>query len=265
MTTPRKPTKPKPRTKKTPKGQLATIDRARDLFIANLGAGTLARRYSRGGVQAGARTGQPTEYGYRRVSIDGRFYFEHVVIYAIATGWWPADGWIVHHRNEIRDDNRFDNLELKRKGNHTREHKISKPGTAASGAKNIYRDKRQKRYRVSVMAFGIRYQPTFSDSTCGGRDGAYAAAKKAAAVLRDERQGPLAEGRHVNDIVAEIRAEAAREAREAVLVKSAERRQSRQQVRRAGGARKAVSGRGRHRPDGTGRRSKAAVRRRASA
>lgn len=47
---------------------------------------------------------------------------EHHLVWWWNTGQVVPDGFVVHHKNEIKNDNRFDNLELKEFGVHTRDH-----------------------------------------------------------------------------------------------------------------------------------------------
>jgi len=52
-----------------------------------------------------------TEYGYIRVRCpDGKERFEHVLVWQEVNGKTLPDGWIIHHLNGIRDDNRIVNL-----------------------------------------------------------------------------------------------------------------------------------------------------------
>ncbi len=46
--------------------------------------------------------------GYRYVSIDGREYKEHRLIWVLVTGVWPENQ--IDHKNGVRADNRFENL-----------------------------------------------------------------------------------------------------------------------------------------------------------
>lgn len=50
------------------------------------------------------------------------YAYEHTVIWCAAGEPRPPMGWLIDHRNEDKTDNRFDNLELKRRGSHNAEH-----------------------------------------------------------------------------------------------------------------------------------------------
>lgn len=52
----------------------------------------------------------------------GRYVYEHHLVWWMNTGQLVPEGHVVHHKNEIKRDNSFDNLELKSKGDHTAEH-----------------------------------------------------------------------------------------------------------------------------------------------
>lgn len=60
--------------------------------------------------KVGDRAGSLGKRGYRDISIKGRLYKEHRVIWAMMTGAWPTSD--VDHVNRIRSDNRWTNLRL---------------------------------------------------------------------------------------------------------------------------------------------------------
>jgi len=60
-------------------------------------------------MAAGIRGGHLNSDGYRHISIDGRTYQEHHVIWLLAHGDWPKLDEI-DHINGIKDDNRIENL-----------------------------------------------------------------------------------------------------------------------------------------------------------
>jgi len=55
-------------------------------------------------------TGHITTDGYKVVSVNGRSVFEHVLVAEQVYGGSLPKGAIVHHVNEVRDDNRPENL-----------------------------------------------------------------------------------------------------------------------------------------------------------
>jgi hypothetical protein len=50
------------------------------------------------------------------------YAYEHLVIWCAAGNPRPPKGWLLHHRNEEKTDNRLANLELTRRGDHNAEH-----------------------------------------------------------------------------------------------------------------------------------------------
>jgi hypothetical protein len=50
------------------------------------------------------------------------YAYEHLVVWCAAGNPRPAAGTVLHHRNEVRDDNRIENLEVLPRGAHSRHH-----------------------------------------------------------------------------------------------------------------------------------------------
>jgi hypothetical protein len=50
------------------------------------------------------------------------YAYEHLVVWVAAGNSRPPKGWLLHHKNEIKKDNRLSNLELKRKDRHGVDH-----------------------------------------------------------------------------------------------------------------------------------------------
>lgn len=84
-----------------------TAERARELLDYDQETGALTWRV---GHRAGARAGGDAGRGYRTVSIDGRRYLEHRLIWLHVTGEWPSNE--VDHRDKDRGNNRWCNLRL---------------------------------------------------------------------------------------------------------------------------------------------------------
>lgn len=84
--------------------------RCAELFSYDKVSGILSWRVAHGTARAGDRAGTKKPSGYRMVLIDGRGYQEHRIIWTMERGSLPADGREIDHRNQVRDDNRWDNL-----------------------------------------------------------------------------------------------------------------------------------------------------------
>jgi hypothetical protein len=70
------------------------------------------------------------ENGYRVLSLgDGVGRKEHLKIMEDFLGRKLKKGEVVHHKNQIRDDNRFENLELMSHGEHSRIHREAEKAT----------------------------------------------------------------------------------------------------------------------------------------
>lgn len=60
--------------------------------------------------------------GYRTLTIDGKSVYEHRWLWEQAHGPIPR-GYVVHHKNEVKLDNRLDNFALEYRGSHNKIHK----------------------------------------------------------------------------------------------------------------------------------------------
>ena len=57
------------------------------------------------------------------------YAYEHLVVWVSAGRPKPLSGYLLHHKNEVQSDNRLENLELKRRGDHNSEHLHSRKRT----------------------------------------------------------------------------------------------------------------------------------------
>ena len=60
--------------------------------------------------------------GYPGKRYRGKYVYEHQLVWWQNTGQVVPEGFLVHHKNEDKRDNRFGNLELLSRGAHTKEH-----------------------------------------------------------------------------------------------------------------------------------------------
>lgn len=51
-----------------------------------------------------------------------RYAYEHTIVWWQNTGFVPPAGYIIHHKNENKHDNNFENLELISTSSHTEKH-----------------------------------------------------------------------------------------------------------------------------------------------
>lgn len=82
-----------------------TAERACELFVYAPETGTLSRRVARAG--AGRALKAKSKDGYLALSVDGKNYLGHRVIFLIVAGRWPGQ---IDHINRDRMDNRWSNL-----------------------------------------------------------------------------------------------------------------------------------------------------------
>lgn len=89
-----------------------TVARIRELLDCDPATGTLRwkeRPDCPAFKFAGRRAGTfDRTTGYRRVMIDGRYYYEHVIVWVHARGYWPPRQ--LDHKSGNRVENRLDNL-----------------------------------------------------------------------------------------------------------------------------------------------------------
>lgn len=85
-----------------------TVERLRELLSYDPATGELRWSIRRGNVRAGSLAGSLDSHGYLRVSIDGRFYKAHRLVWMHVHGAWPAGE--IDHINMVKTDNRIANL-----------------------------------------------------------------------------------------------------------------------------------------------------------
>lgn len=86
-----------------------SVDRARELLELDPAIGIVRNRVTRGGrAKAGEVAGTVRSDGYLTISIGGRRYLMHRVVWLLHHGRWPVG--ILDHINRQRGDNRPENL-----------------------------------------------------------------------------------------------------------------------------------------------------------
>src|SRR3990167_3456923 len=104
-------------------------------------------------ARAGRVAGSIMKIGYREISIDGRHYLAHRLVFFYMTGKWPADQ--VDHKNGDPLDNRWRNL--RNASCAQNQHNQRRHRTNTSGFKGVGFDKNSNRWRARIRANGKRY------------------------------------------------------------------------------------------------------------
>ena len=98
--------------------------------------------------------------GYRNISLFGRTYLEHQLIWFIYHGVWPSGQ--IDHINQIRDDNRIVNLRDVSKADNARNR--SRNPNSKLGEHGIWYNMRTRKYVAEITLNGKKvYQKSFDD------------------------------------------------------------------------------------------------------
>ena len=101
------------------------------------------------GKQIGCYTTK--HHRYARMSIDGKYYKVHRIIFLYHKGYLPD---IIDHINGDRYDNKIENLREVNTYQNRQNSRIY--STSTSGVKNVYWDENYKKWRVSFSVNGKR-------------------------------------------------------------------------------------------------------------
>lgn len=153
-----------------------TAEEARQFFSYNPETGDLHWRISRSGVRKDRPAGHTRHDGYAVVSVSGKTYLAHRVVWAVATGHWPDAH--IDHVNGMRNDNRWANLRLATKAENGMNR--GAPLNNTSGFKGVSRNK--KRWSASIHLGGHKQHLGTYDTP----EEAHAAYCKAAKELHGE-------------------------------------------------------------------------------
>ena len=74
---------------------------------------------SKGKAKVGKRAGYRRSGAYRLIGIEGKHYPEHRLAYLLMTKLQPPTDLVIDHKNEIKSDNRWENLQLVTIGENT--------------------------------------------------------------------------------------------------------------------------------------------------
>jgi hypothetical protein len=127
----------------------------KERFVYLKDEGKLIYKIGTGRHKAGARAGSATRKGYRQVGISGKVYSEHRVIWCMVTGEDPGE-LTIDHVNEIKDDNRLENLRL---ATHSEQstYWLKNHGTKLDynpACKYYYKNKRSGKWEVIIRING---------------------------------------------------------------------------------------------------------------
>ena len=87
-----------------------TSEQLKSLFWYDSKTGNLIRKVStNSNTKVGDTAGRITSAGYRQVSVYGKKYVAHHLIWVYHYNEWPKE---LDHINRVRDDNRIENLRL---------------------------------------------------------------------------------------------------------------------------------------------------------
>lgn len=134
------------------------------------------------GRYAGKEAGSFDQEGYRCVTIDGKKYRAHRVVYALHHGIDPV-GHLIDHKDGNITNNRIENLRIA--SNAQNQHNTGLAATNKSGVKGLLYLSRSRLWRASLRDLGKRYCKEFKN-----REDAMAWLKKE----REERHGEFANG-----------------------------------------------------------------------
>lgn len=140
---------------------LVSVDQLREHFLLREG-GVLVRRT---GCRMGRAVGFLNAYGYLRVSLHGKQFMAHRVVFALTYGRWPADE--IDHRNGVRADN--DPSNLREATSAENKHNSPVRRSNACGHKGVYFHKCSGRWMAQIRANGKRiFLGEFSDVAVAG-------------------------------------------------------------------------------------------------
>lgn len=106
--------------------------------------------WTRGGTGRKLKTpiGTVSPNGYRNVTLDGKQYKAHQVVWFLHHGEWPEE---LDHTNRNKDDNRIENLRVVSRS--TQQHNRVMP-LPTSGIVGAHWNKRKQKYKSSIRING---------------------------------------------------------------------------------------------------------------
>lgn len=97
-------------------------------------------------VFVGQRAGSKDKNGYLIIGVDYKAYKAHILAWYYMTGEWPLQD--IDHKNEITDDNKYNNLRLATKSQNGINHSKNKNNT--SGYKGVRWKKDKNKWQAYI-------------------------------------------------------------------------------------------------------------------
>tara|TARA_Y100000114_G_scaffold88305_1_gene81749 strand:+ start:5847 stop:6353 length:507 start_codon:yes stop_codon:yes gene_type:complete len=137
---------------------MITQARAKEAFEYNQETGELIHTGKSCPRLKGIVAGYVKQKGYVAISIDGREYLAHQLVWVHQTGCWPSKS--IDHINRVKSDNRMVNLRMANVSENNSNVGISQKNT--TGFKGVYRSGSNGRYRAMIgSAKSLKYLGCF--------------------------------------------------------------------------------------------------------
>ena len=106
-------------------------------------------------IEIGQKAGYKTKRGYIYIGIDNKIYKAHQLAWYYVTGEWKK----IDHRNQVKCDNRFENLRPATKSQNGANR--GKTKNNKSGIKGVSWHQQSQKWESSIMKDGKRYRKFF--------------------------------------------------------------------------------------------------------
>lgn len=151
---------------------LPSFEVANELLSYDKDTGIFTWKQSKGAAKIGAQAGYIRDGQYRIIRINGQCCPANRLAYLLATGNQPPLDMVVDHKNEIKSDNRWENLQLVTVG------------------ENTCKKREPKCYQVTKAG---TFQAVFTLNGIRHTHGTFATAEEASAVGRAARKAARSE------------------------------------------------------------------------
>jgi len=139
---------------------MITQERVRDLLFYK--DGSLFWRVHRSGVRFGSMAGTRHSGGYLNVTVDGKLYKAHRLVFLYHHGYLPENE--VDHIDRNRSNNKIENLREVSKSCNSRN--STQQNSTSSGVKGITWDKYAQKWKAQIMVHGTaKHLGRYSDFT----------------------------------------------------------------------------------------------------